>query len=379
MGRANPTTTQSAMLSNLIVDSINGINKAKTNIEIILEICKAIFTDNQLTQCKPVLLPADKKIAQEIQQEVEQVCGEGANHPSSSFVSRLEVTAWDLFNTIPEKLLSRAPDLLTPKALVAYKDLIKSISPGVSSSQNALVFRLNAGSCLVLVFFSGSTINSALKDYEILFSQAENRLKFLMNQRRLDLISGIRHKMDSITDILELLTFVLDVMYYLQPFDYASAGLCRQNGTHYELYKLNGMTRIQEHWFFEYISDKGEEFIKWIMADYEKEESRIINVNEASSTPSLIVGVVKSFLNIPLFYQDELLGIISLGNSNKPMFDMEDLKLYNIIILDAVGKLKSLIESAKKKKPGSEIAKPHQVDDLESSLDLDFRIPRIFT
>jgi transcriptional regulator with GAF, ATPase, and Fis domain len=377
MGRANPTTTPSGLLSNLIVDSINGINKAETNIEIILEICKAIFTDNQLTQCKPILLPADKKIAQEIQQEVEHANEEGANHPSSSFVSRLEVTAWDLFNTIPEGLLSRAPDLLTPKTLVAYKDLIKSISPGVSSAQNAVVFRLNAGACLVLVFFSGATINSALKDYDILFSQAENRLKFLMNQRRLELISGIRHKMDSITDVHELLTFVLDVMYYLQPFDYASAGLCHENGTHYELYKLSGMTRIQEQWLSEQMSDKGEEFIKWVMADFEKEESRIINVNEASSTPPLIVGVVKSFLNIPLFYQDELLGIISLGNSNKPMFDVEDLKLYNIIILDAVGKLKSLIELSEKQKPGSVAVKSHLVDDLQSSLDLDFRIPRI--
>ncbi len=380
MGQANQISSQSAMLSNLFVNSINGINNAETNIEVILEICKSIFTDNQLLHCKPVLLPADKKIAQEIQQEVKQLSEEGHNHPSSSFVSRLEVMGWDLFNTIPEKLLSRLPDLLTPKKLVAYKDLIKSISPDVNSSQNVLVFRVNSGSCLVLVFFSGSTVKGALKDYEILFSQAENRLKFLLNQRRLELISEIRHKMESITDILELLTFVLDVMYYLQPFDYASAGLVRENGTQYELYKLNGMTRIQEHWFSEHISSKGEEYIKWVMTDIEREDSRIVNVNEASSTPPLIVGVVKSFLNLPLIYQGELLGIIGLGNSNKPMFDKEDLKTYNIIIPDLVIKLKSLLESSRKKKPGKvETVKTHRVEDLESSLDLDFRIPRIFT
>jgi transcriptional regulator with GAF, ATPase, and Fis domain len=379
MGRTNKVSTKSTMLSNLFVNTITGINNAETNIEIILEICKAIFTEQQLAQCKLVLLPADKKIAQEIEKEIEDAGRKGYSHPSGSFISQLEMTSWDMFHTIPEDLLARLPWLLTTKDMADYKDLIKSISPDVGASQKAIAFRLNAGSCVVVVFFSGSSVKEFLKEYEILLSQAENRLKFLLNQRRLKLISEIRHKMDSITDILELMTFVLDVLYHLQPFDYASAGLV-QDGTHYELYKLSGMTQFQEHWFSEHMASKGEEYVNWAMNGPEREDYRIINVNEEISTPPLIVGVVKSFLNLPLIHQDELLGIIGLGNSNKPMFDQEDIKTYNIIIPDAVAKLKSLLDNPDENKPKSvKAAKPHHVEDLESALDLDFRIPRIFT
>ncbi|MDY6863471.1 MAG: sigma 54-interacting transcriptional regulator [Thermodesulfobacteriota bacterium] len=185
-----------------------------------------------------------------------------------------------------------------------------------------------------------------LQRVKIFAKQAElalERTKLLNDveerNKELEVLFKLAKEIGPSMDLEVILGRVIEGVNEIIAYDVCSIGLLEETRKRFEIYKVRGMTAIQEKWFKALIPERSEDFILWATSNKISEPTL---VDAGKNPPPLDSREFRYFLNVPLISENRLIGIITIGTIHPYRYPEKSIKILAIMASQIAG----LIEKA---------------------------------
>ena len=102
MGKVNFLSDQSETDKDSLLEIMEEVNNSKTHLEIIYALAQLFYPNVRLLKSRSFLLPADKNIAEVLNEELKTITKNEHDQNIGHFASKSQLLDWGLFNTIPQ-------------------------------------------------------------------------------------------------------------------------------------------------------------------------------------------------------------------------------------------------------------------------------------
>ncbi len=154
--------------------------------------------------------------------------------------------------------------------------------------------------------------------------------------KELEVLYELGTKISSLIRLDDILPVVMDGIKEIISYDVGTIGLLDEKREKFEIYKVRGMTEREEVWFKSIVPAISKEFISWAIGENIK-EPRFIEVKK--DPPPIDPKYLRYFLNMPLAFENELIGLITLGRIDRE-FKKKNAKTMTIMASQIAGLMK---------------------------------------
>jgi len=170
------------------------------------------------------------------------------------------------------------------------------------------------------------------------FALERSKLLTSGNERNkeLEVLFSLAKDIVSTMDLEVILGRVIEGVKQIVAYDVCSIGLLEETRKRFEIYKVSGMTTIQEKWFKAMVPERSEDFIRWATS-HKISEPTLVDVRE--NPPPLDSKDFRYFLNVPLISENKLIGIITVGTIHPYRYPEKVIKTLSIMASQIAGLL----------------------------------------